>query len=98
MKQPLGYASSDHLLHVCKLDKALCGIKQAPRAWYIRLSVKLPQLGFVVSKADTSLFVYIKSGLIIYLLVYVDDIIMTSSSDTAVTTLLSDLRSVGFCS
>jgi hypothetical protein len=45
----------------------------------------------VVSKANTSLFVYIKSGLIIYLLGYVDDIIVRNSSDTAVTALLSDL-------
>jgi hypothetical protein len=82
--------SSDHPLHVCKLDKALYGLKQVPRVWYSRLSVKLLQFGFVVSKVDTSLFAYIKSGLIIYLLVNVDDIIVTISSDTAVTTLLSD--------
>jgi hypothetical protein len=92
IKQPLGYVSSDHPLNVCKLDKALYGLKQAPRAWYNKMSVKLLQLGFVVSKADTSSFVDIKSGLIIYLLVYVDDIIMTSSLNTAVTALLSDLR------
>jgi hypothetical protein len=92
MKQPPGYVSSDHPLHVCKLDKALYGLKQVPRAWYNRLSVKLLQLGFVVYKADTSLFVYIKFDPIIYLLVYVDDITVTSSSDTAVTTLLSHLR------
>jgi hypothetical protein len=83
--------SLDNPLHVCKLDKALYGLKQVPRGWYSRLSVKLLQLGFVVSKANTALFIYIKSGLIIYLLVYVDSIIVTSSSNTTVTALLNDL-------
>jgi hypothetical protein len=32
MKQPPRYISSAHGLHVCKLDKALCGLKETPRA------------------------------------------------------------------
>jgi hypothetical protein len=90
MKQPPSYEDSSHLLHVCKLDKVLYGLKQAPRAWYSRLSAKLVHLGFVIFKADTSLFIYNKSGIIIYLLVYVDDIIVMSSS-SVVTALLGDL-------
>jgi hypothetical protein len=92
MKQPLGYVRSAHPLHVCKIDKALYGLKQAPRAWYNRLNMKLIILGFVTSKADTSLFIYNKARVTIYQLVYVDDIIITSSSSTTVTTLLDDLR------
>jgi hypothetical protein len=90
MKQPPSYVSSTHPPYVCKLDKALYGLKQAPRAWYNRLSMKLIQLRFMISKADTSLFIYSKSGIIIYLLEYVDDIIMTSSSSMAVTAVLHD--------
>jgi hypothetical protein len=93
MKQPPGYVDSAYLMHVCKLDKALYGLKQAPRAWYNRLSVKLVQLGFIVSKADTSLFIYNKASVCVYLLVYVDDIIVTSSSPAAVNALLQDLGS-----
>jgi hypothetical protein len=58
MKQPPGYVSLAHPLHVCKLDKVLYGLKQAPRASYSRLSMKLIRLKFVTSKADTSLFIY----------------------------------------
>jgi hypothetical protein len=93
MKQPPEYVDSFAPLHVCKVDKALCGLKQAPRAWFSRLSAKLVHPGFMISKSDTSLFIYSRSGVIIYLLVYVDDIIITSSSATAVTALLQDLRS-----
>jgi histone deacetylase 1/2 len=49
-------------------------------------------LGFKASKSDTSLFIYSKNGVTIFMLIYVDDIIVTSSSSEAVTALLEDLR------
>lgn len=49
-------------------------------AWYSRLSHKLIELSFIPSKANTSLFIYNKYGLFIYMLVYVDDIIVVISS------------------
>jgi histone deacetylase 1/2 len=52
----------------------------------------LSDLGFLPSKADTSLFLYNRSGIIIYVLIYVDDIIVTSSSDDAIDILLRDLN------
>jgi hypothetical protein len=64
-----------------------------PRAWYFRLSEKLIKLGFQASKADTSLFFYDKGGVTIFLLVYVDDIIVASSSQEAVDAMPKDLRS-----
>jgi hypothetical protein len=93
MKQPPCYIDSDFPRHVCKLDKALYGLKQTSRAWYSKLSVKLVRLGFKVSKADMSLFIYNKSRVTIFLLVYVDDIIVTSLSQSVVMALLDDLRS-----
>jgi hypothetical protein len=68
MKQPPGFENPDTPHHVCRLDKALYGLKQAPRAWYSRLSAKLQDLGFLPSKADTSLFLYNKSGVTIFCL------------------------------
>jgi hypothetical protein len=63
-----------------------------PRAWYSRLSLKLQALGFTPSKVDIFLFIYNKGSIIIYLLVYVDDIIITSSSPSAIDALLADLK------
>lgn len=74
MRQPPGHIDpSAPPSYVCKLDKALYGLKQAPRARYSRLSTKLHELGFKASKADTSIFV----------LIYVDDIIVASSAQNA---------------
>lgn len=92
MDQPPGYTSQLHPNYVCKLDKAIYGLKQAPRAWHDRLCAKLVALGFVPSKADTSLFFYNRGKHSIYVLVYVDDIIVASSSQDAVGALLADLQ------
>jgi histone deacetylase 1/2 len=92
MRQPPGFEDSTTPHYVCKLDKALYGLKQAPRAWYAKLSSKLCALGFTPSKADTSLFLFHKSGITIFVLVYVDDIIVTSSSSYAISALFKDLN------
>jgi hypothetical protein len=89
MSQPLGYEDPKAPYHICKLDKSLYGLKQAPTAWFSKLSGKLQELGFLPSKADTSLFIYNKSGITIFVLVYVDDIISFSSKATSA--LLPDL-------
>jgi histone deacetylase 1/2 len=92
MRQPPGYEDKTKPHHVCRLDKALYGLKQAPRAWYSRLSIRLLSLGFSASKADISLFYYHKGNITMFLLVYVDDIIVASSSEKATHALLSDLK------
>lgn len=92
MSQPQGYEDKMHPWYVCKLDKALYGLKQAPRAWYARLCAKHQSLGFIPSKADTSLFYYSKGRHSLLVLVYVDDIIVASSSAEATQALFGDLQ------
>jgi histone deacetylase 1/2 len=92
MKQPRGFENPHAPHYICKLDKALYGLKQAPRAWYSRLSSKLCELGFTPSKADISLFLFNKSGITMFVLIYIDDIIVTGSFDHAITALLRDLN------
>ncbi|KAG8489332.1 hypothetical protein CXB51_017400 [Gossypium anomalum] len=82
MQQPPGYVqsgpNSEQL--VCRLTKALYGLRQAPRAWFLKLRQFLVSSGFVLSKSDASLFVRVSSALTLYVLVYVDDIVITGSS------------------
>lgn len=92
MRQPLGYVDKEYPNYVCKLDKALYGLKQAPCAWYARLSTKLVTLGFVPSKADTSLFYFNKHGVTVFVLIYVDDVIVVSSNPKAMAGLLHSLK------
>jgi hypothetical protein len=78
--QPAGFEDSSRRGLVCRLNKSLYGLKQAPRAWYSRFATFLLQLGFLESKADTSLFVLRRGSDTVYLLLYVDDIVLTASS------------------
>ena len=80
MAQPPGFIDKDQPTHVCKLHKAIYGLKQALRAWYQELSVFLLQYGFLNSTPDASLFIYANNYDIIYFLVYVDDLIITGSN------------------
>jgi hypothetical protein len=91
MQQPPGFSHPQFPQHLCKLDKALYGLKQAPRAWFSRLSSRLIELGFHASKSDTSLFIFKSSGLTIFILIYVDDIIITSSKPSAIDDLITSL-------
>ena len=91
MSQPPGYQHPLYPNHVCKLQRAIYGLKQAPRAWFSRLSTKLLELGFHGSCLDSSLFIYKTKSLTMYILIYVDDIIITSSQPVAIDDLLRSL-------
>ena len=93
MEQPPGYVDPRHPLHVCKLKKTLYGLKQAPCAWFQRFSSFLPRLGFSCSCAYTSLFVFNRKDDLIYLLLYVDDIILTRNNSTLINRFISQLHS-----
>jgi hypothetical protein len=88
MRQPPEYEDKQNSDYVCRLDKAIYGLKQAPRAWYSRLSLKLQMLGFVASKGDTSLFFLYNKQVTMFVLVYVNNIIVASSSQEATNALL----------
>ncbi|KAD3640379.1 hypothetical protein E3N88_29602 [Mikania micrantha] len=79
LRQPQGFVDPQKPNHLCLLHKSLYGLKQAPRAWFDRLSGVLLQLGFMGSKTDPSLFIYSSKGNLMYMLVYVDDIIVTGN-------------------
>ncbi|CAA7040900.1 unnamed protein product [Microthlaspi erraticum] len=89
--QPPGFVDKDRPDHVCRLRKALYGLQQAPRAWYEELKSFLLSIGFRNSLADTSVFTQIHNGTKVYILVYVDDIIVTGSSQTLIQTVIHTL-------
>jgi hypothetical protein len=90
--QPTGFAVPAHLDLVYRLHKSLYRLKQAPRAWYSRFVTYLLSLGFVEAKADTSLFIFRRGTDTVYLLLYVDDIILTASSTTLLRRTISALQ------
>uniref|UniRef100_A0A2N9H369 CCHC-type domain-containing protein n=1 Tax=Fagus sylvatica TaxID=28930 RepID=A0A2N9H369_FAGSY len=94
MQQPTGYIDSHHPHHVCKLQKSIYGLKQAPRAWFESFTTQLLNLGFHSASADSSLFIYRDGSVIAYLLLYVDDIVLTGNHPSFLTQLISNLSKV----
>jgi hypothetical protein len=92
MEQPQGFIDPVFPDYVCKLHKSIYGLKQAPRAWFTRLSHALQNLGFCGSQVDHSLFVYHLASVHIYLLVYVDDIILTGNHEGTMNRLIDKLK------
>ena len=93
MVQPPGFINSQTPTHICKLNKPIYGLKQAPRAWFIELFTYLVSYGFRNSISDSSLFIYHKQDIRLYVLVYVDDIIVTGSSDKVINAFITSISS-----
>ncbi|MCH87664.1 retrovirus-related Pol polyprotein from transposon TNT 1-94 [Trifolium medium] len=91
MHQPAGFENDDKSL-VCKLHKSLYGLKQAPRAWYDKLTQTLLTFGFMKSKCDPSLLVHSHNGTVTYVLIYVDDILITGSAPHIIQDLINKLN------
>jgi hypothetical protein len=79
MVQPLGFKDDTTPHHVCRLNKTIYGLKQAPRAWYSTFRGAILEFGFVNSRVDSSLFIYNTKSVAYYLLVYMDDLVITGN-------------------
>ncbi|RVW98628.1 Retrovirus-related Pol polyprotein from transposon TNT 1-94 [Vitis vinifera] len=77
---------------VCRLRRSLYGLKQSPRAWFGRFSSVVQEFGMLRSTADHSVFYHHNSlGQCIYLVVYVDDIVITGSDQDGIQKLKQHL-------
>ena len=76
MEQPEGYVIKVRETMVYRLLKAIYGLKQASRAWRKLINDFLKNLGCTQSNMDSSLYSFIIDGEKIYILVYVDDILL----------------------
>ncbi|RVW45619.1 Retrovirus-related Pol polyprotein from transposon TNT 1-94 [Vitis vinifera] len=84
MEQPPGFVAQGESGLVCRLRRSLYGLKQSPRAWFSRFSSVVQEFGMLRSTADHSVFYHHNSlGKCIYLVVYVDDIVITGSDQDA---------------
>ena len=79
MRPPPGFCGSDKN-KVCRLNKSLYGLRQAPRCWFEKLSISLRNYGFSQGPPDYSLFILDRGSEYIMVLVYVDDLIVSASN------------------
>ncbi|CAA7041847.1 unnamed protein product [Microthlaspi erraticum] len=79
MKPRPGFQPSNPNL-VCKLNKSLYGLRQAPHCWFSKLSKALLAYGFVQCRKDYSLFTLVRGSTVLHILVYVDDLVINDSA------------------
>ncbi|GJV39646.1 putative ribonuclease H-like domain-containing protein [Tanacetum coccineum] len=79
VNQPPGFEDPEFPNKVYKVEKALYGLHQAPRAWYETLSTYLLENGFRRGTIDKTLFIKKIKNDILLVQVYVDDIIFGST-------------------
>ena len=77
--QPEGFVSKENPQKVLRLNRALYGLKQSPRIWYLCLCHVITSLGLEIMETDNS--IYISTELCTILAVYVDDILILSKTD-----------------
>ncbi|GKC79401.1 putative ribonuclease H-like domain-containing protein [Tanacetum coccineum] len=77
--QPPGFEDPHFPNEVYKVEKALYGLHQPPRAWYETLSTYLLENGYRRGTIDKTLFIKKDRGDILLVQVYVDDIIFGST-------------------
>ena len=93
MLQPQGFVIKGQEQKVCKLVKSLYGLKQAPRAWYEKLTEHLLKLDYKnFSLDDATLFVKKIGRSIVYLVVYVDDLLITGNNDDYIESIKRELK------
>jgi Reverse transcriptase (RNA-dependent DNA polymerase) len=88
MSQPPGFLDAEAPTHVCWLNKVIYGLCQSPRAWYHKLRETLLEIGFHTSSSDPSLFIFRHGNNLAFLLVYVDDIILTDTNTALLQTFV----------
>lgn len=84
MKQPPGFIEKGKEQLVCRLRRSIYGLKQSARCWNQRLHNVLLCLGFAQSETDQCLYVKAAGKKQIYLLVYVDDILLASQDSAEI--------------
>lgn len=91
VQQPAGFVIAGQEHKVLKLNKALYGLHQAPRAWNAKLDSTLLSLGFRRSPSEAAIYVRRNGKAQLVVGVYVDDLVITGASCDDITTFKKEM-------
>lgn len=80
MQQHLVFIHLEFPNHFCKLKKGICDLGQTPCTWHDSLKTFVIYVSFFTCLSDPSLFIYIEDNVHAFLLIYVDDLLLTSNN------------------
>lgn len=90
MEQPHIFVQDSSL--VCRLQKSLYGLKQAPQAWHAKMESFLLSIGFFRCHVDSNVYIFLLDDSHLILVLYVDDLIITSGSSSIIGRVKSSLH------
>ena len=79
MEQHKGFTKKGNEHLVCKLKKSIYGLKQASRQWYIKFNNTITSFRFKENIVDRCIYLKVSGSKFIFLILYVDDILLASS-------------------
>jgi hypothetical protein len=79
MAQLKGFAVKGKEHMGCHLRKSIYGLKQTSRQWYLKFDETIKSFGFKENEEDNCIYAKFRNGKFIFLILYVDDILLTSS-------------------
>src|SRR5262249_50588519 len=79
MAQPKGFIETGKEHLVCRLNKSIYGLKQTSRQWYLKFDEIVTSLDFVENKVDHCIYLKISGSKFIFLVLYIDDILLASN-------------------
>jgi hypothetical protein len=79
MAQPKGFAVKGKEHMRCHLRKSIYGLKQASRQWYLKFDETIRNFDFKENEEDNCIYAKFRNGKFIFLILYVDDILLASS-------------------
>eukprot|EP00253_Pinus_taeda_P029795 PITA_29795 len=92
IEQRLGYEKKGQEHKVCRLNKALYVLKQAPRAWYSRIDSYLLESEFDKCEGEPTVYIKEKDGKILIVVLYVDDVIFIGNDDYLIKSFKSAMK------
>jgi hypothetical protein len=95
MRQPEGFTHNSDLL--CRLLRALYGLKQSGRLWHLELRNKLLAHGFVQAESDPSMFILRSDTGTVLAVVYVDDCLIAGRTQAEVQNVVTLIQQLFTC-
>jgi hypothetical protein len=92
MEQAEGFAKPGQEQKVCRLRKAIYGLKQAGRSWYQKIDTFFEATGLTRTQADNCVYVKRSSDSILMVAIYVDDILIFANHMNEIEKLKSQLQ------
>jgi hypothetical protein len=96
VQQPPGFVAVGQEGKVLKLKKALYGLRQAPRAWNVKLDGSLQVMGFTRCTSEHGMYTRGVGEARVVVGVYVDDLIITGANPAVVEAFKEEMRQA-FC-